>query len=165
MIPNVHPAVLLWSRARAERSCGVHAGCGSFPRQSPERWCGGAEFEGGFGPGGGSFGVRRPLRFLAYKLQLDESQTAELAQILTELKTERAQAAVDDRRTLAAFADAIAAETFDSARASEGASLRTKSAERLARTVVDALERFHKLLTPEQRSRLAYMIRTGTVLL
>ena len=30
----------------------------------------------------GGFGVRRPLRFLVYKLGLDEKQIAELAQIL-----------------------------------------------------------------------------------
>src|SRR5258707_15515385 len=71
---------------------------------------------GGFGKGGG-FGVRRPLRFLAYKLGLDEKQVVELARILDELKTERAQAEVDDRRTLAEFADALAGETFDAAKA------------------------------------------------
>ena len=40
----------------------------------------------------GTFGVRRPLRFLAYKLQLDPRQVGELAAILNELKTERVQA-------------------------------------------------------------------------
>jgi hypothetical protein len=29
--------------------------------------------------------------------------------------------------------------------------------------VVRALGRFHKLLSPEQRQRLAYLIRTGTL--
>ncbi len=56
---------------------------------------------------GAGFGVRRPLRFLAYKLELDEQQVAELAKILDELKTERAQASVDDRRSLADFAEAF----------------------------------------------------------
>ena len=40
----------------------------------------------GFGAGGG-FGVRRPLRFLAHKLELDEKQVVQLARILDELKT------------------------------------------------------------------------------
>ena len=57
--------------------------------------------------GAGAFGVRRPLRFLAHKLDLDEKQVTALARILDELKTERAQAAVDDRRSLAEFADAV----------------------------------------------------------
>ena len=63
--------------------------------------------------GFGGFGVRRPLRFLAHKLDLDEKQITELARILDELKTERAQAAVDDRRALADFADSLAGEAFD----------------------------------------------------
>src|SRR4051794_11042238 len=45
---------------------------------------------GGDGGDGGGFGVRRPLRFLAYKLELDDRQVSELARILNELKTERA---------------------------------------------------------------------------
>jgi len=120
---------------------------------------GGGEF------GGGAFGVRRPLRFLAYRLQLDEEQVAALAVILNELKTERAQAAVDDRRTLTAFADAIAGETFDEAKSTAAATQRVKSAERLQATVARALGRIHALLDAEQRARIAYLIRTGALML
>ena len=116
-----------------------------------------------FAPGG--FGVRRPLRFLAWKLQLDERQVEELATILNDLKTERAQAAVDDRRSLAAFAEAIAGETFGEARAKEAAAERSKSSERLQEAVVRSLGRIHALLDAEQRGRLAYLIRTGTLML
>ena len=42
--------------------------------------------------------MRRPLRFLAHKLDLDQKQIAELARILDELKIERAQADVDNLR-------------------------------------------------------------------
>ena len=118
-----------------------------------------------YDPGFGAFGVRRPLRFLAYKLQLDEAQVAQLAQILNELKTERAQGAVDDRRTTAAFADAVAGEEFDRARAEEGATIRVQSAERIKAAVLESLARIHALLDSEQRSRLAYLIRTGTLTL
>jgi len=62
---------------------------------------------------------------------LNEQQVTELANILHDLKTERAQAEVDDRRTLGAFADAISGESFDEGRAKEGGELRTKSADRL----------------------------------
>jgi hypothetical protein len=117
----------------------------------------------GDGFGGGSFGVRRPLRFLAYKLELDERQVADLARILDELKTERAQAEVDRRRTLTAFADALGAETFDEARAKEAGALRVATAERLRDAVTKALGRIHGLLEPDQRERLAYLIRTGAL--
>jgi Spy/CpxP family protein refolding chaperone len=129
-------------------------------------WKGGPAEEGeeeGFGSGG--FGVRRPLRFLAHKLDLDERQVAELARILDELKTERAQAEVDRRRTLTAFADSLTGEAFDGARAGEGGELRLKSAERLRTAVLKALQQIHAILNPEQRSRLAYLIRTGTLAL
>ena len=119
--------------------------------------------EAGFGPGGGAFGVRRPLRFLAYKLQLSEAQVAELARILDAVKTERAQAAVDQRRTLSSFAEALEGEAFDRGKAEEGASLRLHSAEHLKTAVVKALEAMHRLLDAEQRERLAYLIRTGTL--
>ena len=118
--------------------------------------------EEGFGSG---FGVRRPLRFLAYKLHLDEEQVARLARILNEVKTERAQAEVDGRRTLAAFADAVAGSTFDEQRAADGAALRVRSAERLRDVVLKALAQIHALLEPEQRERLAYLIRTGTLVI
>ncbi len=115
----------------------------------------------GEGFGGGPFGVRRPLRFLAYKLELDEKQVAELARILDDLKTERAQGEVDRRRSLSGFADAVAGPTFDAARAKESAALRVATAERLRDAVTAALGRLHALLDNDQRERLAYLIRTG----
>ena len=113
--------------------------------------------------GGGAFGVRRPLRFLAWKLELEENQVAELAKVLNDLKTERAQAAVDDRRSTSAFADGIAGESFDETKVGEAAALRVQTAERLRDAVVSALRRIHAVLDPEQRERLAYLIRTGAL--
>jgi len=117
-----------------------------------------------FGPGpedGGGFGVRRPLRFMAWKLDLNESQVERLAAILDDLKTERAQAAVDLRRSVGAFADALVNDTFDIDAASAAASLRVTSAERLKVSVLDALKRTHAMLIPEQRQQLAYLLRSG----
>ena len=128
---------------------------------------GGGRFGGRFGGGppddGGFFGVRRPLRFLAHKLELTEAQVSVLARILDELKTERAQAEVDNRRTISAFADALEGAEFGEARSREGADLRVKSAERLREAVTLALSRIHALLEEEQRKRLSYLIRTGVV--
>jgi Spy/CpxP family protein refolding chaperone len=121
--------------------------------------------EESFEEGGGGFGVRRPLRFLAHKLDLDDRQVAELAKILDELKTERAQAEVDRRRTLAAFADAVTGDAFDAAKAGEGGELRVTSAEHLRTAVLKALQQIHGVLKSEQRVRLAYLIRTGALVL
>ena len=109
------------------------------------------------------FGVRRPLRFLAYKLELDDRQVADLARILDELKTERAQAAVDDRRSLAEFADALGGELFDAAKAGAAGDRRADSARRLRDAVVRSLQQIHAILNPDQRAKLAYLIRTGVL--
>jgi Spy/CpxP family protein refolding chaperone len=148
----------------AEASCGPASGCGpGWGRRAHRGWE--AAPYGDHGEHGGGFGVRRPLRFLAYKLELDEAQVAELARILDELKTERAQVAVDDRRALSAFADALQGAAFDAQKAGDAAGLRVQSAERLKEAVVRALGKIHALLSDEQRGRLAYLIRTGTVTL
>ncbi|HJZ86229.1 MAG TPA: hypothetical protein VKN99_13710 [Polyangia bacterium] len=162
----MYPGMMYWwKHARQGGEWGAEAACG--PHGGHGGWGWGWEHRGGGGDegefGGGWFGVRRPLRFLAYKLGLSEPQVAELAKVLNELKTERAQAAVDHRRTVSAFADAIAGDSFDQKRAAEGAALRTQSAEKLRDAVVKALGRIHALLNPQQREKLAYLIRTGAL--
>jgi len=170
----MHPAFYWWWK-NARRGDGqrcsperAHAGGGCGPGDGGGGG-GGARFGGGppdelFG-GGGPFGVRRPLRFLAHKLDLSEEQVAELARIVDELKTERAQAEVDHRRTVTAFADAVEGATFNADRAKEGGDLRVKSADRLREAVMQALSRIHALLNDDQRKRLAYLIRTGVLTL
>jgi Spy/CpxP family protein refolding chaperone len=158
----MHPNLRAWRCARrafARGGFGVWGGCGPHHRGGP----GDEGVDDDFGGGGGGFGVRRPLRFLAHRLNLDERQIAELARILDELKTERAQAEVDRRRTVAAFADAVAGDAFDAAKAAEGGDLRVRSADRLRGAVVKALQQIHGVLNPDQRARLAYLIRTGTL--
>jgi Spy/CpxP family protein refolding chaperone len=167
----MHPGFYGWWKSRQggdcgegcghERGGGWHGGHGhTDPWQEARRWAGGPD-----GSAGGEFGVRRPLRFLAHKLELDEKQVGELARILNELKTERAQAEVDGRRTTAAFADAIGGAAFDEAKAGEGATLRVHSAEKLKNAVQQALRQIHAVLSDDQRQRLAYLIRTGVVTL
>jgi Spy/CpxP family protein refolding chaperone len=152
-----------WKQGHHGGHCGAHVEGG--PAAFAGRWPHGITEESQAAFGGGGFGVRRPLRFLAWKLGLNETQVTELAAILDELKTERAQAAVDDRRTLTAFAEAVSGATFDEAKAKSGASLRAKSAEHLQDAVVRALGRIHALLDPEQRTKLGYLIRTGSLMM
>ena len=110
-----------------------------------------------------NFGVRRPLRFLAHQLELNETQFRELARILEELKIERVQAEVDDRRAMAELADAMAGEAFDAAKAEKAGERRVQSATRVRDTLHRALQQIHAILTPDQRQRLAYLIRTGVL--
>jgi Spy/CpxP family protein refolding chaperone len=166
----MHP--FAWWHARSRAACGEGMGAGCGPHGGGGWHAGhhGPPF-GGHGPGGGGddfgggggFGVRRPLRFLAFKLELEDAQVTELAAILAELKTERAQAAVDDRRATASLADVVAAEAFDEAKAKAATGDRVKSAERVQAAVAKALGRIHALLQPGQRSKLAYLLRTGAL--
>jgi len=140
-----------------------HEACGCAPRARHERilhhhYTPGDDFAGGFG-------IRRPLRFLAWKLGLSEHQLEKFAAVINELKTERAQAAVDDRRALTLFADAASGETFDAGKAQEAAKLRVESAQRLQQRVADSLAALHAVLDTEQRGRLAYLLRTGTLVM
>ena len=149
-----------WRLAHCEPSY-AGAGCGTSPRGHEHGFGMRMEMHGhGHGPGRG---VRRPLRFLAWKLELEEDQLGEVAKILGELKTERAQGEVDHAKGLAALADAVSAESFDAARAAEGAAFRVASAERMRGATVKALEGLHRMLSPEQRRTLAYLIRTGSI--
>jgi len=116
----------------------------------------------GFGSGGG-FGVRRPLRFLAHKLELDEKQVVLLARILDQLKTERAQAAVDDRRALGEFPDTLDGDAFDITKAAAAGHRRVESNKRLRETLLRSLQEIHAMLNAEQRARLAHLIRTGVL--
>lgn len=118
---------------------------------------------GHHGEGGPHFGVRRPLRFMAHKLELDEAQVKKLAHILDDLKTERAQAEVDDKRSVGLIAQALEGDDFAAEAARQGLELRVKSAERLRDAVQSALERTHAMLNPEQRSKLAYLLRSGAL--
>lgn len=165
---NVHPHVIEMSREGRVFAISIGGACepgapkpGCGPASGPEVFATDPESGQGFAAEG--FGVKRPLRFLAFKLDLSDAQISALAAILDELKTERAQAAVDDRRAMTAFAEAMSGEVFDEKKAGESAVLRKKSADRLGDAVVKALGRIHALLTPGQRERFAYLIRTGTV--
>ena len=149
-----------WRLAHCEPSY-AGAGCGTSPRGHEHGFGMRMEMHG-HGHGHGR-GARRPLRFLAWKLELDEDQLGEVARILGELKTERAQGEVDHAKGLAALADAVSAESFDAARAAEGAAFRVASAERMRGATVKALEGLHRMLSPEQRRTLAYLIRTGSI--
>jgi Spy/CpxP family protein refolding chaperone len=158
----MHPGMISWWRSQ-RGGCGTHW---AAPSDEDGYHAGGPGDGDGGGFGGfGPFGVRRPLRFLAYKLSLGEQQVNQLAKILNDLKTERAQAAVDNRRATAALADAVAGDAFDDARARAAAGDRVKSAEKLRDAVVKALSEIHAILQPGQREQLAYLIRTGALLI
>ena len=115
------------------------------------------------GDPGGGFGVRRPLRFLAHKLELNETQLEVFARALDELKTERAQAAVDQRRRVSTLAEALEHSDFDENKLREAGEQQEKSAGQVRAAVESALRKMHAVLDADQRKRLAYLLRTGVL--
>lgn len=115
------------------------------------------------GEDGTGFGVRRPLRFLAQRLELNEEQVTELATVLSALKTERAQAEVDQRRRTTALAAAFEVPEFDAGKVDTADAEQARSAERLRQSVKQALAQIHALLDEAQRKKFAYLLRTGVL--
>jgi Spy/CpxP family protein refolding chaperone len=164
----MHPGFHRWWRARhGGHETHPFAGCGGGHSHGEQRchegprgaWAGPSFDEGGV------LGVRRPLRFLAYKLDLTEPQVATLAAILDELKTERAQASVDQRRRISALAEAIESASFDDQRIAAIGEEQKRSDDRIREAVARALRKLHEALDEEQRKRLAYLLRTGALTL
>ena len=114
---------------------------------------------------GPTLGVRRPLRYLAYKLDLDEDQVRELAAILDALKTARAQDDVDWRRSTSDMAGALEAGDFDEGQVRLALEQRERSAAQVREQTLECMRRLHRLLDPEQRRELAYLLRSGGVAL
>ena len=100
------------------------------------------------------------MRFMARQLDLDEDQVEELARILDDLKTQRAQARVDRRKAVSTFADAFLGETFDADSVRDACKARAESEREVEDAVFVALERTFGLLDKEQRKRLAYLLRS-----
>jgi len=112
---------------------------------------------------GPTFGVRRPLRYLAFKLDLTEDQVRELADVLNRLKTARAQSQLDWERSVADAADAFAPAGFDEVKARDALAQRVRSNEVLNDEVLAALKRVHALLHEDQRREFAYLLRSGSL--
>lgn len=175
----MHPGFHSWWQMGRDASERLRRAAQAHAEAEVRAWCGhghgehggggfGGHHGGGFGGHSGGdfgagFGVRRPLRFLAWKLELEEEQVEKLAKVIETLKTERAQADLDFRRSTTAIADAIGEGELNAAALSAAAEQRVKSEERRQRAVVSAIEQMHGLLDPEQKRKLAYLLRTGAL--
>ena len=119
---------------------------------------------GGHGSGR-SFGVRRPLRYLAHHLDLDEAQTRRMATVLNSLKTEREQAELDEKRTIAAMAGLLEAGTPTLAEVREVLSARSRSTDQLNEETAKALVAISDFLDQDQREEFINLLLTGVVTL
>ncbi len=109
------------------------------------------------------FGVRRPLRYLRYQLDLDESQTRRVAAVLNRLKLEREQGAVDEKRAVHAVADLVADKTPLQEELQAALAGRVQLAEKLQTEVGHAVREMCETLDDDQRQVFADMLRGGSI--
>ncbi len=152
-----------WKHAYASQPSGDHYSHNFFVRKSRRE----AEkpfFESRWHQRGGSnFGVRRPLRYLAHRLDLDETQTRRMAAVLNQLKTEREQAELDEKRTVAAMANLLANGTPGLDEVRDALSQRVKSAEHLQDETAKAVVTISDFLDEDQRDQFINLLLTGAV--
>jgi hypothetical protein len=131
-------------------------------------WYAHREHRGRRGHRSGNFGVRRPLRYLSYQLDLDESQRRQVAAALDSVKIEREQMALDEKKMLSELADLVhdggaedAELVLSTDALKETLSARVRSNEQLSMRIAKALKQIVEVLDPDQRQEFAYLIRTG----
>ena len=111
----------------------------------------------------GSFGVRRPLRYLSHRLDLDDQQRRVLAASFERIKIEREQAALDRKRSDGQVADKLTQQELAVEDLQQAMSPRTDIAQRLQATIAKELYDIVQVLDDEQREEFAYLVRSGVV--
>jgi hypothetical protein len=114
---------------------------------------------------GPTFGVRRPLRHLAWKLNLNETQIRDVVDVLDRLKTAYNQARLDQDRSTSEIAGVFTAAEFNGDRVSAALAMRTQASEVLNLELLAAVRRIFDLLNEEQRHEFAYLLRSGAFVL
>lgn len=104
------------------------------------------------------FAVKRPLRFLMHKLDLDEEQTMVVADAISDFRIERDQADVDRRRAKKSLVRAMDEDDFDRSAAEEALADKLKTQRAVNEAFLDGLQRIHAVLDADQRKKLAFLL-------
>ncbi|MFP6836477.1 MAG: hypothetical protein VB948_10280 [Pseudomonadales bacterium] len=112
---------------------------------------------------GSSFGVRRPLRYLSYQLDLDDSQRRRIAAALDRLKIEREQGRLDKKKTVSALAELVTREGVSVDELRTALAPRIESAENLQIAIAQAVQEIAAVLDPDQREEFAHLIRSDAL--
>jgi hypothetical protein len=114
---------------------------------------------------GSSFGVRRPLRYLAYHLDLSEDQMRRVAILLDRLKTEREQALLDESKTVTSAAELIVKDDVSMDELTRALDPRSEAAQRLALATARTLFEIRSILEPDQIKDFAYLLSNRSIVL
>ena len=110
------------------------------------------------GSGEGMFNVKRPLRFLIHKLDLDDDQAMVVADAFSDFRIEKAQAEVDRSRAKKLMVQAMSADEFDLDQAQSAVKAQVETSQQLHEAFLAAIQRIHAVLKPDQRTRFVFLI-------
>ena len=111
----------------------------------------------------GGFGVRRPLRYLSYHLDLDESQRRQLAACFERIKLEREQAELDHKKTDVSLAAEFMRVEVSVEDLRQAQAPRAQADANLQTVVAKELYEIASILDAEQREEFAHLLRTGVI--
>jgi Spy/CpxP family protein refolding chaperone len=123
-----------------------HGWHGGGPWSGRGGWGGWRGRRGGGGPG---------AWFLSHRLGLDPVQEAEVEAILIDVRESFGELRDGGRAWIDEALETVAADDFDRARVENAAAQQGQAVDRLRGKLVDAAQKLHEILTPEQRRRLA----------
>jgi Spy/CpxP family protein refolding chaperone len=110
---------------------------------------------------GPAFGVRRPLRYLTWKLDLSETQVRDLVEVLDRVRTAYAQAKLDRDRSTSELAQVFGHAEYDADRIAKALDARTDASRALNAELAQSLARIFAILDAKQRAEFAYLLRSG----
>lgn len=115
--------------------------------------------------GSAGFGIRRPLRYLVHRLDLDDSQTRRMAAVLNQLKTEREQAQLDEKRTVTAVAELMSEDTPTLDEVQAALKPRIDSVEKLNTEVAKAVVAISDFLDEDQKDEFVSLLLAESITL
>ena len=122
-------------------------------------WHGHGHHGGWDGPWGGGWRGRHGggpgAWFIARRLGLDPVQEAEVEALFIDVRESLGELRTGGRAWIDETLQSVAADDFDRARVEHAAAQQGQVVDRLRGKLVDAAQKLHELLTPEQRRRLA----------
>ena len=111
----------------------------------------------------GGFGVRRPLRYLSYHLDLDDAQRRKVAASFERVKLEREQAKLDRSKCDANVADVFLEDDISVDGLQRALAQRTEIEGNMQAVIAKELYEIANVLDEEQRDEFAHLVRTGVL--
>ena len=111
----------------------------------------------------GGFGVRRPLRYLSYHLDLDASQRRKVAASFERVKLAREQAKLDRKKCDGNVTDVFLREDVAREDLHKALEQRTQIEQNMQDVIATELYEIASVLDDEQREEFAHLLRTGVL--